>query len=279
MQQQLANEQFFDNLVVMGVTVASMLKGGQMAHYAYNQARKLWQSKEAQPPSPDSGNTTTEGQRSIRRAFGFEDATLTPEQPSQQEQVQQQQVQVQPQGPMIRQAIRLEVGQQFLPVNDHDDHDDHNHHDNHDDHDHKTADSSAAIVLERVHQGKRPFERQSTCLVWNNDFWQTKMQQLIQMVEQLQNQVPKLEASIVKSNTVIMNNIRTPMVKSIVTFPTPVKDCYTEVMNSNDVRKVERTDEIITIVDGTTRRPKRSPCTDSSNENGSGKVGHLGHTE
>ena len=71
---QAMQEQFFENLVMMGVTAVSMLKGGQMVHYVYNQARRLWQTQETAPPSSDSSI----GGRSTRRALGFEDIVLTP---------------------------------------------------------------------------------------------------------------------------------------------------------------------------------------------------------
>ena len=148
MQQQLLNAQFFDNLVMMSVTAVAMLKGGQMVHYVYNQARRLWQTQEAQPRSSDSST----GGRSIRRVLRFEDIVFTPQPPAQQGQAQ---------GPVIRRVIRLEVGQQFLPVNNSDDHDNYDHNDNHDDHDREKADSSAVAALERVHRRKGVRARQT----------------------------------------------------------------------------------------------------------------------
>ena len=50
---QTMNEQFFDNLLVMGVTAISTVKGCQIVRYAYNTARKFWQSEAAQPPTPE----------------------------------------------------------------------------------------------------------------------------------------------------------------------------------------------------------------------------------
>ena len=263
---QVMQEQFFDNLVFMGVAVVTMMKGSQVVHYVYNRTRRFWQANDAQPPTPES--TTTEEQRSTRRALGFEEIAFTPSTP-------QQQVPIQQQGPVTRQVVRLEVGQQFLPVDDNDDHD---HNDNHDDHDRKKADSSAVAALDRVQQGKRPLGKTIGDIWWDNssDPWQTEKQQLIQMVEQLQNQVSKLEANINKVNTTTMDNVQTQMAKSTVTLVIPVKDKYAEVINFNDIRKAKDTDEIVAIVDGIIRRPKRSPCTDSSGECGSGNGGTLG---
>ena len=106
--------------------------------------------------------------------------------------------------------------------------------------------------------------------------WQTEKQKFVDMVEQLQNKVSKLETTNNNGNTSIINNVQTPMMKSIATPPIPVKGDYTEVINFNDIRKAKGTDNNVTIADGIIRRPRHSPCTESSSEYGSGNGGTPG---
>ena len=181
---QAMDEQFFDNLLVMGVTVISTVKCGRIMRYVYNKATKHWQPTVAQPPTPETTEQDSEQSidHSTRRALGFEDITLTPE-----PQQQQQQAHLQQQGPAVRQVNQLEVGQQMVPVNDHDDHNNYDHNDN------DKASSSHAVVLEHVSRGKRPLGQQIEDLVWNNDLWPGDREQLFKIVEKLQEEVFKLK--------------------------------------------------------------------------------------
>ena len=61
--------------------------------------------------------------------------------------------------PASQQIRRVNVGQQLLPVDDHD---------NYDNYDHDKADDPHDAALERVHQGKQP-DPQTTCPLWSND--------------------------------------------------------------------------------------------------------------
>ena len=73
---QNVNEQFFNNIFALGFTAVSLMKGGRMINYVYNQTKKLWQTEEeAGEPTSGSSNGT---QRSTRRALGFEEITLIP---------------------------------------------------------------------------------------------------------------------------------------------------------------------------------------------------------
>ena len=147
--------------------------------------------------------------------------------------------------------------------------DDHDNHDHYDDYDHdKASSSNAAVVLERVSQGKRPVKQQTEDIVWNNDLWQTERQQLPAAleksnasVEQLQGKMTKLETTtaITTTNTCI-NNVtmgQTLMYKNTSTPPTmnktmqpiidvaSIRNCTTANNNIN-----QRTIKVGVIVGG-----------------------------
>ena len=161
-----------------------------------------------------------------------------------------------------RQIQRAEVGQPPLPVDNHAINDDH-------DHDNDPASSSNAAPLVFKSRGKRPLGQQTGDLVWDNDPWQAEKQQLLQMIEQLQAQVSKLETTNAKATTTNTADIaRTPMVKSIFTPITPVKDEYADVIDFNEINNAKDTDNKTTITAGVIRRPRQSPSTDSSSDYG-----------
>ena len=174
-QQQ--NVELFQTAIRLGLGVVGVQIGQHVISFTYDKVKKFWkadigpndQYQASQWQKPDSSGSG--GDRSTRRAMGFEEIELTPGnsqvQPQQQPQMEPPQPQLQPQpGKVTQQRLRIEAGQQMVPVDDYNDDHNHNHDDNHDTtHDDKVPDQNDHQAdLPRFKDGKR-----FGCLIWNND--------------------------------------------------------------------------------------------------------------
>ena len=271
--------QLFQMAMKMGLGVVGLQMGSNMVNFYYDKVRKHWKPGEpgdvpALQDGPQSSSSQSAGDlRSTRRALGFQEIEPIPD--SEQQRQQQQPEPPQPPqqfGKVVQQRLRIEVGQQMVPVDDYNDYN----HDNYDDDHDPTIDKEIPDQTEHqkylahVHGGKN-----SNCNLWNNDPWKAKRQQLMETVVQVQKQVSDLTAA--NTKTANYNNtaeaIQTPMMKSIATPITLVQQDY-DVIDFNNVMNAKGVDgtSTTTINNGAIRRPKRSPNTDPSSE-----YGDIGH--
>ena len=216
--QMAANAEIFAAAIRMGMTVVGLQVGTKLIGFTYDRVKKLWKPdaelgilalKEWQPPN----GVDADELRSTKRALGFEDIVFTPESEKQQPQQQQQQLQVglqqpRPQVPVAQQKERLEIGQQMIPVNDHNDNHDHNDHHHHDN-DNDTTRGGGTVLDQIEHQKylqRVQVAKHVGCTVWNNDpcpsdrpeptaMAPNERQELMTMIQQLQTQVAQLTAN------------------------------------------------------------------------------------
>ena len=115
---QRENAQFFEMAMRMGVSAIALEYRGRMLNFTYDKVKKMFKPNTdiSEQEAQQLGSADCHGSlRSTKRALGFTDIELTPEQVRQQQ--QQQQVEPQPrpqQGPVARQRAQIEAGQKML---------------------------------------------------------------------------------------------------------------------------------------------------------------------